>query len=184
MASTATVNDVQSTQLAVISENVSYERWSKILTDDADPTKVTKVEVAVVSNPSEADSKSLADKGFKRDFVQTVRVDKAGTFDGISQIVTDAEENVNIYNRGLAAKLNQKLNALFKDSDEKTGAPTFSATEDVYDPTELLNDPTQRRNLTPVQKAIKGLEKAGLSDAALQAAIAAIQAANAGSMAQ
>lgn len=167
-------------ELAVKSENVQYERWSKVTMSATEPTKVEKVETSIVSNPSDDDRKKLTEAGYTQEFSQTVRVDSAGTWEGASQIVTDEDERVVVFNRGLMSKLNQKLNAKFKETNED-GTATFQSTEEVFDPSELVNEATKRKNLSPMEKAIKGLEKAGIPADALAAAIAALQAAQAGS---
>jgi hypothetical protein len=171
MASTQAVND-----MAVKSENVLFVRYSKVTPKADDPSKVEKVDVALLQNPKAESEKELTDKGYAVEFKQTVRVDEAGTWDGCAQIIPDEEERVIIFNRGLASKLNQKLNSKFRETNED-GTATYQSTEDVYDPSELLNDPTRRRNLSPIDKAIAGLSKSGLSADAIAAAVAALQAA-------
>lgn len=168
--------------LSVKSENVIYERYSLIKYSDTEPTKIVDVDVAILSNPKQDERDALIAKGYKLEFTQTVRVDKAGTMAGISQIVTDEDEAVTIWNRGLTSKLNQKLNSKFRETNED-GTASFQSTEEVFDPTELVNEPTQRKNLSPIEKAFKGLEKSGISVEMLQAAMAALQAAQAGSQA-
>lgn len=175
MAATATQTD-----LSVKSENVIYERYTKVVMSAADPSKVSEVKTALLSNPKPEEQKKLLDEGYVLEFTQTVRVDEAGTEEGMAQIVSDPEERVIIFNRGLQSKLNQKLNSLFKESNDD-GSATFASTEEVYDPSDLLNAPTKRRNLSPFEKAIKGLEKSGLSQEAIAAAVAGLQAAMAGS---
>jgi hypothetical protein len=171
---------VATPDLAVKSENVVFERYTKVTMSQTEPTKVDKIETAILSNPKPEDQQKLTDAGYTLEFSQTVRVDKAGSVEGMSQIVTDPEELVTIFNRGLNSKLNQKLNSLFKESNED-GSATFQSTEDVFDPSELINEPTQRRSLSPIEKAIKGLEKSGISADMLAQAIAALQSAQAGS---
>lgn len=166
--------------LSVKSENVIYERYSLVKYSDTEPTKIVDVDVAVLSNPKQDERDALLAKGYKLEFTQTVRVDKAGTFAGIKQIVSDEEEAVTIWNRGLTSKLNQKLNSKFRETNDD-GTAAFQSTEEVFDPSELVNEPTQRKNLSPIEKAMKGLEKSGISVEMLQAAMAALQAAQAGS---
>lgn len=166
--------------LAVKSENVVFERYTKVVYTQSEPTKVQEVKTAILSNPKPEEQQKLLADGYVLEFTQTVRVDKAGTVEGMAQIVTDAEELVTVFNRGLQSKLNQKLNSLFKESNED-GTATFQSTEEIYDPSELINEPTQRRSLSPVEKAIKGLEKSGIPAEMLAQAIAALQAAQAGS---
>jgi hypothetical protein len=168
------------TDLAVKSENVIYERYTKLVMSDTEPTKVNEVKTAVLSNPKPEEQQKLVAEGYILEFTQTVRVDKAGTEAGEAEIVKDADERVIIWNRGLQSKLNQKLNSLFKESNED-GSATFQSTEEIYDPSDLLNEATQRKSLSPIEKAMKGLEKSGISAEMLQAAIAALQSAQAGS---
>lgn len=165
--------------LSVKSENVVYERYSKV-TMSEDQSKVIDTDVAILSNPKQEEKDALLAKGYKLEFTQTVRVDKAGTVEGMAQIITDPDELVMVFNRGLQSKLNQKLNSKFRETNED-GTATFQSTEDVFDPSELVNEATQRKNLSPIEKALKGLEKSGVSAEAIAAAMAALQAAQAGS---
>jgi hypothetical protein len=176
MATVATVTP----ELSVKSENVIYQRWSKVIMKQDQPTVIDDVKVAIVSNPSEDETKKLTEDGYTLEFSQTVRVDKAGNDAGQRTIVTDEEERTNVFNRGLASKLNQKLNAKFKETKED-GTAEFQSTEDVFDPSELVNEATKRVILSPTEKAMKGLEKAGLAPDVLAAVIASLQAAQAGS---
>ncbi|HEY1645254.1 MAG TPA: hypothetical protein VGF75_02615 [Candidatus Saccharimonadales bacterium] len=173
---------VVSTEVPVKSENVVYERYSKV-TMSEDQTKVVDTEVALLTNAKDDERKLLTDKGYKLEFTQTVRVDKAGTWDGCASIISDEDERVIVWNRGLQSKLNQKLNSKFRETNED-GTATFQSTEEVFDPSELVNEATQRKNLSPIEKAFKGLEKSGVSAEAIAAAMAAIQAAQAGSQGQ
>ena len=157
MATTTTTTD-----LSVKSENVVYERYTKLVYSETDPTKLIDVKTAILSNPTQEERDANLKQGFTLEFVQTVRVDKAGTVEGMSQIITDKDELVTIFNRGLQSKLNQKLNSKFRENNED-GTAAFQATEEVYDPTELLNEATQRKSLSPIEKAFKGLEKSGIS---------------------
>jgi hypothetical protein len=168
--------------LSVKSENVIYERYSKQTFSDTDPKKLIDTKVVILSNPKQEEKDELLKDGYTLEFTQTVRVDKAGTIEGMSQIISDKEELVVIFNRGLQSKLNQKLNSKFRENKED-GSAEWQATDDVYDPSELLNDPTQRKSLSPLEKAFKGLEKSGISADMLAAAMAALKSAQSGSAA-
>lgn len=164
-------------ELAVITDNVDYYRFSKVTPNATSPDKIDEVKVVVLAEPKqETIDKMLAD-GFVHDFTQTVRVPRVGSVDGISELIPDEEERVAIFNRGVSQKLTQKLGAKFKESDE-SGKAVYTPTEEAFDPTELLREATQQRNLDPVSKAKKYL--AGLDpkvlEQMLQAMVASQQA--------
>lgn len=93
-------------------------------------------------------------------FEQTVKTYKAGSLAGISLLVNDPAEAVNIFNRGASQKTSQKLTSTFTElTDDETGLK-FDPVEGAFDTIELLNEETQRRNLSPQDKAINSLRLA------------------------
>ena len=62
-----------------------------------------------------------------------------------------------------------------EETDEVTRDPMFEPVEGTYDLREVLNEAAQRRNLSPVDKAVKTLSGLGLSSEALAAIIAQIR---------
>jgi hypothetical protein len=80
---------------------------------------------------------------------------------GFAVAIPDPDEQVIIFNAGLAqrfrSKASQALSAL--DAD---GNPEFQPVEGTYDMQAILNEPLQRRNLTPTEKLERALVAAGL----------------------
>lgn len=167
---TATVSPVA--DQSVKSDTVVYRRYIKGTPNAKDANK-TDWEVKIISAPTEANDKQMAESGFTPQGEQSVIVQRAGTADGFAQIVPDEEERVNIFNRGLSQKLSQKLTAALTETKDD-GSPDFTFTEEAFNPTELINAATTRRNLTPSERAIKMLKMSGLSESQITAMIAAM----------
>ena len=89
-------------------------------------------------------------------FKQTIKAYKVGTISGFQELIPDADEQLNIINRGLAQKFNQKLTAV--DELDKDGNPVFQPVEGTFDSIEWLQEPTQRRNLSDTEKAMRALK--------------------------
>lgn len=102
-------------------------------------------------------------------FEQAVTKPSAGTLEGFEQLVTDPEERLNIINKGIASKFNQKIRTTLIELDE-TGALAFQPIEPVYDATALVQEPALRTNLSPTDKAMKVL--GGLDPETLKAILA------------
>jgi hypothetical protein len=147
------------TDLSVKTENIVYTRFLKATLNEK--TQKTDFEAKVLRSASEDDVKEMEGKGYKKQADQTVITYRAGNPEGFSQIIADSEESTNIYNRGLAQKESNKMNALFGETDEQ-GNPTFQFSEEAYDSREKMNEITSRRNLSPNDKAIKLLRASGL----------------------
>lgn len=164
---------IATTDLSVKSRNVVYVRFAKGVANPT--TNKTDWDVKILADPSEAVSADLESKGFIKQAEQTVIISVAGTPEGFEQLVSDPEERVNVFNRGVNQKYQQKLNALFSDTDDD-GKPTHQYTEEAYDPSELLNEATSRRNLTPEDKAARDLKKSGLSQEMIAAMLEVLRA--------
>ena len=95
-------------------------------------------------------------------FKQTVVKPVAGTLEGFASLITDVEEQLNIVNKGLASKFNQKIRTKLIEQNED-GSLVFQPTDSVYDATELVQEVTLRQTLSPTDKAMKLLS--GMSDA-------------------
>jgi hypothetical protein len=108
-------------------------------------------------------------------FEQAVNSPKVGTLEGFELLVPDAEERLNIINKGLGSKFNQKIKTTLTELDEAKNL-VFQPVEPSYDATSLIQEAALRTNLSPTDKAIKML--AGLPEE-MRAAIIA-QFANAG----
>lgn len=92
----------------------------------------------------------------------------AGTLEGFETLVTDPEERLNIINKGLSSKFNQKIRtALIEQNDD--GTLVFQPTDGMYDATPLVQEST-RATMSQTDKAFKLL--AGLDEATRAAIIA------------
>lgn len=155
--------------LPIKSENVVYGRFIKA--EYNEKTQKTDYTPKVVRAYTEDDVKALEADGFKLQVSQTVTTHRAGSPEGFAQLVPDAEESVNIWNRGYAQKESNKLVALFGESKED-GTPEFQFTEEAYDERELLATATSRRNLSPLDKAVKAIRSSNLPDAVKESMVA------------
>ncbi len=169
MSTNATVTD-----LSVKPETITFALiGTQIKTGvDTEGNPVYKTEYKAAS--AEKTIAEAKEKGLVS-FEQTFSYDKAGTVAGILNIIKDEEEAVAIFNAGLKVKLNNKVKQLMEETDEVTRDPMFEPVEGTYDLREVLNEAAQRRNLSPVDKAVKTLSGLGLSSEALAAIIAQIR---------
>lgn len=149
---------------AIKNENVNFAVVVKLDTEG----KIVPKSVRHTS--SEADIYNLegmdkngkpVDGGYKGDeiiaFKQTVIKPSAGTLDGFEALISDPEERLNIINKGLSAKFNQKIRTALIEQDE-TGALVFTPVEPTYDATALVQEATTRVSLSPMDKAKKALD--------------------------
>lgn len=86
---------------------------------------------------------------------------------GISQVVSDEEEAVSIFNKGAQQKITTKLRSYFTEANE-TG-DLLHTDETTFDATEFLAEPMKRRSMTDTQKAVKVLK--GISAESLAEAL-------------
>jgi hypothetical protein len=157
--------------LSVKTENVTYARYIKA-TALENGTK--SYSVKVVRAPEASDDEQMTKDGYTKQAAQTITVYQAGTPDGFAQIVRDEEERVNVWNRGLAQKTQNKINAMLSESNDD-GSPTFTFSEDAYDSIDKLNEVTNRRNLSQTDKAKKFLTSSGFTPEQIAAMLAALQ---------
>lgn len=152
---------------AIKNENINFAVVVKL---DAEGKILPK---SVRHTSSEKDIAALESVEYKGDetiaFKQTVIAPRAGTIEGFAELITDKEEQLNIINKGLAAKFNQKIRTALIELDEN-GALAFQPVEPTYDATALVQEAALRTNMSPTDKAIKMLS--GLSPE-MQAAILA-----------
>src|ERR1700742_4952335 len=122
MSTTATTVDV-----AVKPELITFGLiGQKVVTGkDNDGNDIVKTELKAASRDKEI--ASAKEKGTLL-FEQTFSYDKAGTIEGILQVIKDPEEALAIFNAGLKTRLNSKVVALLTEEDEQ-GDPTFQPTE-------------------------------------------------------
>lgn len=89
----------------------------------------------------------------------TVRRYKANSIEGARQLVPDEEEFVNLFNAGLRAKGDRQVTAVVTKITDDESNFTFE-NNGVLDTLDLIQEPTQRKNLTPVEKAIRSFRDA------------------------
>lgn len=108
-------------------------------------------------------------------FKQTVQRPIVGTLEGFLELIKDSDEQLNIINKGLASKFNQKIRTTLIEQNED-GSLVFQPTDTVYDATALVQEPAQRVSLSPEDKVRKMIAASGLSPEALAAIVAQFQA--------
>lgn len=137
--------------------NETYRVYVKL---DADSKKITEVKMGSAGKDNAFWAKMDADPSWHLGFEQTAKIYKAGSLAGVSLLVADATEAVNIWNRGASQKTSQKLTSTFTElTDDETGLK-FDPVEGAFDTIDLLNEETQRRNLSPQDKALNALRLA------------------------
>lgn len=109
---------------------------------------------------SEKDIASLEAPDYKGDeviaFKQPVSKPSVGTLEGFEELIPDADERLNIINKGISSKFNQKIRTTLIELDE-AGNLAFQVVEPVYDATPLVQACAERVNLSPTEKAMKVL---------------------------
>jgi hypothetical protein len=171
MSTSAVINpSTTSATLPVKNEIVNF---AVVYTLDAEG-KIKKVR----HTSSEKDITALQAEGYTGDesiaFLQAVTSYKVGTLEGFEQLIPDAEERLNIINKGIGSKFNQKIKTVLTEQDE-AGNLAFQPVEPSYDALALLQEAALRTNLSPTDKAIKML--AGLPEEMRAAILAQFAAA-------
>lgn len=151
------VSSNASADIAIKSENITYNVYVKVGQDGKVDPEV-KGSVVYTSNEKTIKEYDKPDSGYTLAKTQTVRTYKAGTVQGFVDLIGDEEEAVNIINRGLTQKSNQKVSEYLTDFDVATQA-FVNQSEDVFDSREALQEATQRRNLSPLEKAQKAIRQ-------------------------
>lgn len=193
MSTNATITDPNTqAALPIKKENVSFAVVFKVDTAGV-PVRDEKGNVLPPRHTSsENDIRTL--KGFDKDgkplpegykgnemiaFEQTVSRPVAGTIEGFLELIKDKDEALNIINKGLASKFNQKIRTKLIEQNED-GSLVFQPTDTVFDATELVQEAAQRVSLSPEDKVRKMIAASGLSPEALAAIVAQFQAISAG----
>jgi hypothetical protein len=160
------VNDSEA--IPFTSENIDARVYLKPAT-----TPDTQPKVTLLTGNFQKFEESEEGKEFTLVISQSIKTYKASTLDGIKQLLdNDEEEAVNIFNRGLAQKFNQKLNSNLKELDAQ-GQPVFQPT-DLVDSIEWIREATKRSTMTPTEKAVKALAAAGFTPETIAAMFAAV----------
>ena len=99
-----------------------------------------------------ADYKGIETIAFK----QVVNKPSLGSETGFADLITDPEVRLDIINKGIASKFNQKIRTTLIELDE-AGNLAFQPVEPSYDATALVQEAALRTNMSPTDKAIKML---------------------------
>lgn len=166
--------DVTSIDMPVKTENVTFLVYAdhKVIKNE-DGTTSTETSLKHTSFEKEITKLKTTSPDLCL-FEQTVSVPRAGTIDGLLEIVPDKDEALQIINRGISAKFNQKIKTTLCEQDEK-GNPVFQPVDGVWDAKALLQEPTQRKSLSDYDRAMKAI--AGLDPATLAALMNSLAAA-------
>lgn len=187
MSTSAVISSNTSAALPVKNELVNF---AVVVELDAE-SKISKVrhtssekDIANLKNPfygqaigadgKERDPKVVAKENEVIAFEQAVQSYKLGTLEGFEQLIPDADERLNIINKGLGSKFNQKIKTVLTELDESKNL-VFQPVDPSYDALSLLQEAALRTNLSPFDKAYKQL--AGLPEDMRAAIIAAFAAA-------
>jgi hypothetical protein len=172
----STVAVTPSTDIAIKPENIEYKVYVKL---DGEG-KVIEKETVYSSSAKQIEKLDAEvakpDASIVLAKAQTVKTYKVGSIEGLRELIGDEEEAVNIINRGLAQKFNQKISEYLTDFDSTKQAFVNDQTDEVFDSKELLQEPTQRRNLSPTEKLAKAVKNAGFDEATILALLASLQA--------
>lgn len=151
-------NNSNSNAVDIKASNETYRVYVKLGDDGKIIDKETRVSTAGKDNS--AWDKLDKDTNYKLALEQSIKIYRAGTWSGATQLIEDEEERVNVFNRGGIQKQGQKIiNLLTELTDDGTNLK-FDPTPGAYDMFELLNEETKRRNLSPEDKAANNLRAA------------------------
>lgn len=158
MATSTAVTEQSATSTVDIKPyNETYRVYAKV--GDDGKIAVDSIKMSTAGKDNAAWTK-LEQAGYTQVLEQTVKLYDAGTIAGAQQLVEDSEECVNIWNRGAAQKLGQKLKSLFTELKPDGTNIVFDPIAGAFDSIDLLNEETRRRNLSPIDKARNGIKLA------------------------
>jgi len=170
---TPNLTEPTTSDVAVKSENMTYRRFASINSEGKVDDSKTKL------SSSDKTVETLKDnKEYQLAGAFTVKYYSVGSQEGFESLIPDAEERVNIINKGIAAKFNAKVSGALKEFDETKNEFVFAETAEPIDTIEWLREPTNRK-LSPLEKSLTGLAAStGLDLAALRQMIANMAAGN------
>jgi len=161
--------------LHVKPELITFGLYSVQVKDGTDESGVPKfkTEYKVTSKDTEIEKARTAGTLIHE---QSFSYDRAGSAEGILEVIKDSEEAAAVFNAGLKTRLISRVTALLLDTDEEDNF-SFQPIEGNYDLRDLLNEAAQRRNLSPLDKAKKTLAGIpGMTEEMLNSMIAQIRA--------
>jgi hypothetical protein len=89
-------------------------------------------------------------------FKQPVVSSKLGSLDAFEELIPDADVRLDIINKGISAKFNQKIRTVLIEQADN-GDLVFQPVEPSYDATPLLQEEAKRTTLSDTDKALKVL---------------------------
>lgn len=153
----------------------TYVAVKETTTEKNEQTGEVTTDVSYKAYPEEEGKKKVKPGSVDIVFEQSGKFPKALTLVGIIQLTPDEGESkgeaVNLYNRGLKVKLQNRFRSILTSKDDN-GEPAFEPQQGAYDLTSEAASPTQKRGLSPLDKVMKILT--GASDAQKQAILAAL----------
>jgi hypothetical protein len=192
MSTSATITDAGT--LAAVAVKKEFVNFAVVVTLDSEGKIVPKSirhtssekDIAYLESPNygkttvkHADGTSSVEDNPKEKeviaFKQTVIKSKIGTLEGFAELVPDAEERLNIINKGIDSKFNQKIRTALIETNED-GTLAFQPVEPTYDATSLIQEAALRTNMSPTDKALKMLS--GLTPDMVAAVMAQFAALN------
>jgi len=159
------------TDVSIKTENVTYTVLVKLNDEGA----VTKGNIKYASG--EEQIAKLKENGFIEAFVQTFTTYKIGTLAGLSDLIADEEESVNVAQRGVAQKTSQKIASYLTDYDYENQKFLNEPVEGAFDTRDMLQEATQRRSLTQGEKLVRDMKKSGYADEMIALVLKTLQAA-------
>lgn len=157
--------------MSIKTENVTYTVLVKLNDEGA----VTKGNIKYASGDEQI--AKLKENGFIEAFQQTFLTYKIGTLQGLSDLIGDDEEAVNVAQRGVAQKTSQKIASYLTDYDYEAQKFLNEPVEGTFDTRELLQEATQRRSLTQGEKLVRDMKKSGYADEQIALVLKTLQAA-------
>lgn len=160
----ATDAPAQESGLDVVNETIVFAVTRNIAKPDAEPGfGVLKEGNALWKKTHPAADGSTEAVDAEIVFSVTVEIPVAHTMSGLSQIVTDEEELVNLANSGIYDKIVSQVRAKYtqrKEGEFVYGEETIDATSAA----EIASTPLKRRAMTETQKLLKVLKGASAND--------------------
>lgn len=126
---------------------------------------------------SESQFKAYSEKA---DYVlgieQSVKFVKFGNLEAFTTAIPDPAAQLDVINRGVANKANQRVKEVLTELNEEGTQFTWESI-DTLDVLEYLQEGPKRQKLSEVEKLINQLRAMGLPEAAIQATVANVVAA-------
>ena len=148
---TSNNNAVTSNDVDIKTSNETYRVYVKL--DDKGKIIDKETKMSSAGKDNSAWDKLSKEPGYTLALEQTLKSYRAGTWAGAALIITDEDERVNIFNRGLLQKFGQKATGLLTELNDDETNLKFDPIAGAYDMIDLLNEETKRRNLSPTDKA-------------------------------